>query len=270
MKHNYPILSLLFFPRSALLSLMIFKCSSEPNQYPKTFSMSLNTVIGVACTASFFLPIAVVVANGFHQHRSLAALSLNYFFTALYNAMSLEFIPASADVKMYAGIITNYIDVPLMLIALLFFCPGKQKQRVVYILTVSFLAYEAVATLVHGFSVAALAYIQTPGLIIVLGYALFLFIRQVKFSIMHGKNNGRMLMLAAIVFSYACYSLLCYFYYVQQTPFVTDTLLVYYIATILATLCMGIGLHLMRKRIKELDAARVTRKELAMFFGTAG
>ena len=229
--------------------------------------MSLNAFLGVACILSFTLPIAAVIYNRFYTHRSLAALMIYYSITALDNAMAQGLIPVSDTFSRNFGVLNNFLDVPLMLTALLFFCPNRQKQLYIQVLTYIFLAYEVLIIMIKGFKPQAIIYVMGPGIIIVLIYSLFLFIRQVKFSILHGKNQGRTLMLASIFFMYASYGLIYYFYYILKTPYKADTIVLYYISSGIAGILMGVGLHMMRKRMKELASIRTTRKELALFFG---
>ena len=133
-------------------------------------------------------------------------------------------------------------------------------------LSVLFIAYEIVITVMYGFNATSVAYILGPGLLLILCYTFFLFIRQVKFTIIHGKNQGRTIMLASIFFAYACYMLIYYFYFIQKTPDTKDTLLLYFISSFIGSILMALGLHLMRKRMKELRSLQVTRKELELFF----
>jgi hypothetical protein len=93
-------------------------------------------------------------------------------------------------------------------------------------------------------------------------------VRQVKFSIYHGKNHGRVLMLASILFGYACYALIYFFHYIEKTPYIADVFKLYYISSMISAVSMALGLHLMRRRIRELELLKVTRKELAIIFGT--
>ncbi len=229
--------------------------------------MSLNATLGVACILSFTLPVAAIIYNRFYHHRSLAALMIYYSVTAIDNIMAQGFIPVSASFSTYFGVLNNFLDIPLMLTALLFFCPNRKKQGVVRYLTLAFVVYEIVIISIYGFNPKAIIYVMGPGILILLGYSLFLFIRQVKFSIMHGKNQGRTLMLAAIFFMYACYGFIYYFFYILRTPFKADTIMLYFIASGLSAILMSVGLHMMRKRMRELTALRTTRKELALFFG---
>ena len=231
--------------------------------------MNWNALPGIACIISFFFPVGVIIYNRFYTQRSLAALLIYYVMATLNNLLSLGLIPVSENFNNLFGILTHYLEIPLLLTALLFFCPNKQKKQIIRALTLSFIAYEFAVTFIHGFTHEAIVYIIGPGLCLILVYTFFLFVWQVKFSIMHGKNQGRTFMLASILFAYACYALIYYFNYIQKTPYKEDTRLLYFISFFIASNLMGIGLYLMRKRIKELQSLKVTRKELALFFGHA-
>jgi hypothetical protein len=230
--------------------------------------MSWNTFFGVASIFCFLFPAGVITICKLYNHKSLAALLVYYILTAIYVLLTQQAVPSAPLLLNYFGVAINYLDAPLMLTVLLFFCSGKTRQKNVNWITFAFLGYELIVTLINGFNVTSLVYILGPGLIIVLFYTFFLFGRQVKLTIIHGKNLGRTLMLAAILFAYTCYVLIYYFYYVQKTPYKQDTLLIYYLSSIIASLLMGTGLMMMRKRIRELQALQLTRKELALFFGT--
>ena len=231
--------------------------------------MSWNALFGVACILSFCLPLAVILYNRFYTHKSLAALLVYYTLAIADNILAQDIIFVPGTFLNTFKIVNNYLDVPLMLITLLYFCPNKQKQAVVNVIAGVFLTYEIIIALMFGLTTKAIIYIMGPGLIVILIYALYLFIRQVKFSIMNGKNVGRTLMLASIFFAYGSYTLIYFFYYILRTPYKSDTLLLYFISSIVASVLMAIGLHMMRKRMKELKDIRITRRELATFFGEA-
>ena len=232
----------------------------------KLLFMSWSDLPGILCFVSLFLPVGVILYNRFYFHRSLAALLVYYSNNIFYSLFSLGIIPATTEFKAGLGTLNNFLDVPLMLTSLLFFCPSKQKQRIVKAFIAGFITYELIIIFSNGTGTDSIVFILGPGMILVLTYAVYLFVRQVKFSIMHGKNQGRMFMLASILFAYACYTLIYYFFYIDRTPYIADTMLIYYIASFVASTLMAIGLHLMRKRMKELESVRLTRKELAMFF----
>lgn len=229
--------------------------------------MNWNAIIGVAATISLFLPAAAIVYYKLYQHRSLAALLISYMATACYNMLSQNFIHIPAPLLKGIGVVNNYLDIPLTLTALLFFCPIKQKQRPVHIVTAAFVVYELIIACVFGLSANAVVYIMGPGLALILIYSFYLFIRHIKITVEFGKNVGRTLMLAAILFAYGCYSLIYFFYYIEKTPAVTDVFLLYFITAFVSSVVMTIGLHLIRKRMKELQEVKNTRRELAIFFG---
>jgi hypothetical protein len=230
--------------------------------------MQTDTLIGVAATLCLFLPATAIIYYRLYQHRSLLALMISYLLTASYNFLSHNFIDISPSLLQGLGVVNNYLDVPLMLIALLFFCPIKQKQKTVYIISSVFIVYELVLALVFGLDPAVVVYIMGPGLAIIVTYSFYLFIRHIRITIVYKKNAGRTLMLVAILFGYGCYSLVYIFYYIQKTPDVADAFLLYFISSITASVIMTIGLHLIQKRMKQLKEVQNTRRELAVFFNT--
>jgi hypothetical protein len=228
--------------------------------------MQWNTLIGVAASLSFFLPVAAIFYYKLYQHRSLMALLISYLVTALYNLLSQTPFNLSPDFLQNFGVINNYLDIPLMLTALLFFCPIKQKQKRVHMITGAFLVYEAILAIKFGLDPKVIIYIMGPGLAIIVSYTFYLFVRHIKITIVYGKNAGRTLMLASILFAYGCYGLVYYFYYIQHTPDVGDAFLLYFISSITASVIMTVGLHLINKRLKQFMEVKNTRRELAVFF----
>lgn len=228
--------------------------------------MNWHALFGVIAAFSLLLPAATITYHRLYQNRSLAALMITYLIAASYILMSLGMIPASKPVIKAYGLLNNFLDTPLMLVFLVFFCPIRKPLRTVYSLIALFMLYELVVLFVIGFSREAVVYISGPGVALIMIYALYLFSRQVKFTVHHGKNLGRTLMLAAVLFSYGCYALVYVFYYVQKTSFVRDVFVLYFFSSIASAVVMTIGLNLVRKRLKELREVQNTRKELALFF----
>jgi hypothetical protein len=229
--------------------------------------MNWNTVLGAACIICYLLPVVVILYNQYFTHRSLAALLIYYSIAMIDNLLGEGYIPSTPGISKFVGLLDNYLDVPLMLTGLLFFCPGRQGKKKIQTLTLVFIAYELVITCIYGFSRNAIIYIMGVGVCVVVVYSSYLFVRQVKFSIFHGKNYGRVLMLSAVLFGYSCYLLIYYFHYIQKTPYRSDVFMLYYISSIIFSVLMALGLQLMRVRMKELESVKTTRKELALFFG---
>jgi hypothetical protein len=175
-------------------------------------------------------------------------------------------VPVSSALGWVISLIDNYTYVPLVLTGLLFFLPVKQNRNKMMLLVGAFVIYEVLVISTCNFTIDSIIYITGPGVCIILIFSFYLFIRQVKWTIFHGKNHGRLLMLTAVVFDCSCYSLIFFFNYIQKTPYQNDVFKLYYISSIVSSILMAIGLQLMNKRMKELQALKITRKELALVF----
>ena len=228
--------------------------------------MNWDATLGVASVIAFTLPIAVIFYNRYYTHRSLAALLAYYAFILIDNLFG-TIINSATVLARVINYIDKYTNIPLILTALLFFCASKQRQGKIRLLTLIFVTYEIVIIAVYGFTLNSIIYIMGPGVGVVLLYSFYLFVRQIKFSIFHGKNHGRVLMLISIVFDFSCYGLIYFFQYIQKTPFQNDVFRLYYISSIVSSVLMAIGLHMMRVRMKELQSLKTTRKDLAIIFG---
>jgi hypothetical protein len=228
--------------------------------------MNWNTLLAVACVFSLTLPIVVIFYNRYYTHRCLAALLVYYSLVFLDNFINENFVPVSSALGWVISLIDNYTYVPLVLTGLLFFLPVKQNRNKMMLLVGAFVIYEVLVISTCNFTIDSIIYITGPGVCIILIFSFYLFIRQVKWTIFHGKNHGRLLMLTAVVFDCSCYSLIFFFNYIQKTPYQNDVFKLYYISSIVSSILMAIGLQLMNKRMKELQALKITRKELALVF----
>jgi hypothetical protein len=202
-----------------------------------------------------------------YRHTSLIALALYYCLT-IFHCLYADSIPPVPNFQNSFDIIYSYAEIPLVLSSLLFFCHARQRQQLMQRIIIGFVAYEFLVSLYFKFSPEATLYIVGPGLVVVLGYTAFLLMRQLKFTIIHGKNAGRVVMLAAILFSFGSYSLVFYNYFIEKQLNITPIYSLYFISSTVAALLMAIGLFMMRHRIKELQELKIVRKELKMVFGS--
>lgn len=228
--------------------------------------MNPNAILGVACVISFTLPVAAIVYNRYYTHRSLAALFAYYLLVFIDNFLNENYIQVPAKLNGAINLVDNYAYAPLLLTALLFFCPGKQLQKKLRLFTYCFLAYEALIISILGFTLNSVIYILGPGLIVIAVYSFYFFTHHAKFSIYHGKNPGKALVMASVFFDSASYVVIYFFAYILKTT-MEDVFTLYYISSIVSSVAMAIGLHMMRTRMKELESLQTTRKELALFFG---
>lgn len=226
-----------------------------------------DTLFGITSVICFSLPVFAILYYRLYRHVSLIALMLYYVIT-ICRCLGDANTPPLPDFSNTWEVLFNFIEIPLMLSALLFFCPVKQRQQKVHMLLCFFIVYELFVAAFYGFTPLASMYIMMPGLTVIILYTLFLFVRQVKFTAMHGKNAGRVLMLGALLFSYSCYLAMFYAYFIEKKPDITAIYGVHFISSSIAAILMSLGLYMMRHRIKELQELKVTRRELQIIFGS--
>jgi hypothetical protein len=228
--------------------------------------MNPDSLFGLSSVICFSLPIVVILLFRLYRHASLIALMLYYVLT-IAHCLNAESVPPVPNFKNPFDVAYTYIEIPLMLTALLFFCPAKLRQQKIHLLIAFFIGYEIIIALCFGLTSMASMYITVPGVLIIVLYSLFLFLRQARFTFMHGKNLGRLLMLGSILFSYGCYLFLLYAYFIKDQTDIASIYYLYFVSSTIASTTMSIGLFMMRHRIKELQELKVVRKELQMVFG---
>jgi len=230
--------------------------------------MNWNAIIGIAATLALFLPVALIIAFRLYYNRSLQALLIYNFFGLIYNLMVQGIITMPVIARKIFGTAYNYLDTPLMLLFLIFFCTGTCRIKVIFRVLIFFLFYEMIIGFIYGFSPQANVYVLGPGIIIILFFSIIFFIRQIKMTIVYSKGLGKTLMLASVVFSYGCFFLIYIFHYIQKIDAVKDIFLLYYIASFITSVLMSFGLVFINRHLKQLDEVKVARKELQMFFNT--
>ncbi|GAA4743542.1 hypothetical protein GCM10023229_23720 [Flavisolibacter ginsenosidimutans] len=191
-----------------------------------------------------------------------------YYGLTIVHCLTAESIPPVPTFTNPWDVMYSFVEIPLVLSSLLFFCHVRQRRQFMQKVLIGFVVYEIAVSLYFKFSPQSSVYIMTPGLVIVVGYTSFLFLRQAKFTVLHGKNIGRVLMLGAILFSYGSYALVFYTYFIEKQPDIYTVYSVYFVSSTIASLLMSVGLFMMRYRIKELQELKVVRKELQMVFGS--
>ncbi len=228
--------------------------------------MNPATILGVIACFSLLLPVLIIIFCNLYKQISLLSLLIYYLITLLYNLADQGIIPLNNEFRKMLGIVSNYLDVALILIVLLIFCTSVKKKIAIYISLAGFLLFEIFVGIIFQFRKESLTYILGPGLLLIFCWAVILFSQQVKLSIERNKGFGKTFMITSILFAYGCYMIVYYFYYIQKTNDVSDVLLIYYIVSIISSLLMAVGLFLIYKKTKQIKEVQITRKELAVFF----
>ena len=230
--------------------------------------MNLNTILGIISAIAFLLPALIILSSRLLINISLLALVIYFLMVMTCTLMLVDIIVVSSDIRRNFGVINNYLDVPLMLTGMLMFCPEKWKQRLIVTSIIAFVAYELIIVFQYQLDPVSSKLIMGPGIILVLGFSLYLFIGNIKNTIVQGKGVGKTLMVTSILFAYGCYFLVYLFayIYVQNSSSKSDVFIIYYVASIIFSVLMSAGLIWVKKRLREIKEVQTTRRELSVFF----
>lgn len=224
--------------------------------------------MGILSAFAFLIPVCIIIVCRLFTNKSLLALLFYFLLTALFNLMVTNIIIIPRIWETRFGVFINYLDAPLMLAVLLFFCRTPKHKKAIEFSLYAFLGYQLIITLFYGFNLRSVVYILGPGVVLIFIYAGYFFSHYVKLSIERNKGFGKTLMITSLVFAYGCYAMVYCFYYLQFTTAIADVFLIYYIASLLATSLMSIGLIGYNKRLMQIKDVQVTRRELKAFFGS--
>ncbi len=228
--------------------------------------MNWNFTMGLISTIALFLPIALIIILRLSTYRSFPYLLAYYVFVFVYNLFTEGYINSGGDVIYYWGLTNNLLDAPLMLSFLTYFSTSASFTLKMRVLTLLFLVFDAIVVIWGGFNVSILTIVLAPGLVAILAFCFFFFVRQIKIAIVYQKATGKALMVSSLLFAYGCYSIIYLIYYVFKTKDVANTFLIYFFVTTVSSLLMCVGLLLEKKRVRKLVELKVVRKELSSIY----
>jgi hypothetical protein len=227
--------------------------------------MSVNTLLGIFSAICFAVPIIIILYGRLFNISLLSYLT--YFSLCIVcNLIDEQFITANKSFERMLAVLTNYLDVPLMLLGMLLFCTEKWKQKMIKITLLLFMIYELIIFTNFKMLPVSSKYVLGPGIILVLLFSFYLFINHIRSTIMLGKGIGKTLMISSVLFAYGSYLLVYIFAFIQKTSNRADVYTIYYITSIIFALIMSAGLIWIKKRVKDINEVQQTRKELGLFF----
>ncbi len=228
--------------------------------------MNVNATLGIIAAIAFALPVLIISFARLFINISLLALVVYFLFALSYTLMIENVITVSTDTKRITGVLSNYLDVPLILTGMLMFCTEKWTEKLIKICLALFVIYEFMILFNYQLSSISSKYVMGPGILLILALSLYFFINNIKRTIMQGKGIGKTLMITSVLFAYGSYLLVYFFAFIQKTSNKADVFTIYYITSIIFSFLMAAGLLQVKKRVKEIKEVQVTRKELTVFF----
>lgn len=193
-------------------------------------------------TASCMLLPAVLVLLKKQFTPPFVALMVYFFCTAFYNFLIIVFPDFPKDIRRFLGVANNFLDAPLMLLFLSHFTHRAAIKKMIRISLLAFLVFELGIVLLYGFSVKSISIFSGPGLIIVLSFSFYFFTRHIRLAIIQKRDLAKTLMISGILFAYAVYFMVYLFYYVLETPNKMDALIIYLLASLVASVLLTFGL----------------------------
>lgn len=221
-----------------------------------------NNLLSVASIICFSLPILVVVYYRLYRHLSVVALVLYCGLKLFHSSMGDVTLPAQ-NLADSSELFFRFLELPLLLSALLLFCSAGRQQEGMQALVLLFVIYEIFVLLFVDYSPLVGLYIALPGMVLVVLHSTFLFQQQLRFTLAHKKNGGRLMILGAISLSSGSY--LAGIILGKSNDTFLHTLNIFILN--LSAVIIGFGLYILRHRIKGLQDLKVTRREMEMLFG---
>lgn len=229
--------------------------------------MNLKDILGLILTVSILFPIFIILANRLYRFTPFIALGIYYTFSFFDIMLMQQYIPAGNDFRRIFGVTNNLFDVPLMLLFLSFFSPGTRLKRQIGYLIPVFIVFEIIILSLYGYNRNALTIILGPGLLIILFFCAWFFIRQIRIAIIQGKAIGKAIIISSLLFAYGCYSFIYVMHYVIRTPHTTDVFIMYLISSVISVVGVSAGMLIENKRIRKREELQVTRRELSKIYG---
>lgn len=206
--------------------------------------------LGVSAILCMLLPIIMILLKKKFKAGSIA-LSIYFLFTFTYNFLYIFFPNTPLKTMRIMGVATNLLDAPLMLIFLQHFTHSERIRRRIKFTMILFIAFEIAVLIFYGFGKTAITIFSGPGILLVFYFSFILFSRHVRIVNTQKVDVARIIMVSSILFAYGIFFMLYLFFYVMNTPNKEDALFIYYLATMIASLLLSIGLIKEKSRAKK-------------------
>jgi hypothetical protein len=203
---------------------------------------------GLVTITCMLVPVLVMLVRK-QFSPGFIALSIYFLSTFIYNFLLIVFPDFPKEIRRNIGITNNLLDTPLMLLFLLHFTHNARIKKIIRICLIAFLVFELVVLIVYGFSIKAISIFSGPGIIMILSFSFYFFTRYIRLAIMEKADAPKTMMISGILFAYAVYFMVYLFYYILETPNKIDALIIYFLASIVASILLSSGLIKEKKEV---------------------
>jgi hypothetical protein len=211
--------------------------------------------LGVFATLCMLLPIVMILLKKQLKAGSIA-LSIYFLLTFIYNFLYIIFPATPVQTMRVLGVITNLMDAPLILLFLRHFTFHERIRKRIRVTMALYIAFEIVVLCLYGFGKKTITVFSGPGILLVLYFSFILFSRHIRLAGTQKVDIARIMMISGIFFAYGVFFMLYLFFYVLNTPNTSDALLIYYLATIIASMLLSAGLIKEKPRVKKQPGSK--------------
>ena len=205
---------------------------------------------GLLTTGLMLLPVFIVFARK-QFGADFIALSIYFVTTFVYNLLLIAFPNFPATAKRYIGVTNNVLDTPMILLFLMHFTSSVSIRKIIRICLFGFVVFELGVLLMYGLSFKSISIFSGPGILLILCFSFYFFTRNVIIAINQKIDVAKTMMISGILFAYAVYFMVYLFYYVMETPNKIDALIIYFLASLVASVLLSSGLLKEKKAIKK-------------------
>jgi hypothetical protein len=213
--------------------------------------------LGLFALLSMLLPVTMILVKK-KKNAGLIGLIVYFILLFIYNLVYIFFPNTPVEVMRGMGVVTNMADAPLMLLFMMYFTQSESIRKRMRISIIIFALFEVGVVIMYGFAKKSITIFSGPGLLLVLYFALRLFSRKVRVATTQKVDMAKIMMISGILFAYGTYFMLYLFFYVLNTPNKEDSLLIYYLASIIGALLLSAGLIKEKERPKKAPGERRT------------
>ena len=221
--------------------------------------MNWHYYIALSSAVALSLPLILIIGLRLYTNKSFLALGVHYLLAFSYNLMTSGIIDSSVPWRRNLALSNNFLDVPLLIFFLLYFTSSWRLSKQFLTALAAYVVFEIITVIIAGFSVTATTIILGPGILIILSFCFYFFLKHIQVNHDHAQEPGKIVMLSTLLFSYGSYSLIYIFHYVLKMPYLNDAFLVYYLVTTFASIAMAIGIWIERNGITQTEVEVLTK-----------
>ena len=219
--------------------------------------MNWQFFISIFSAFALSLPVILIIVLRLYTNKSLLALGIHYLLAFVYNLMTAGVLSTTISLRRNFAIANNLLDIPLLLIFLLFFTRSWRLSKQLVTALVAYIIFEIISIIITGYSITSTTIVLGPGILIIVCFSFYFFLKHIQVQD-SPTETGKVVMLCSLLFSYGSYSLIYIFHYILKMPYLDDVFLMYYLVTIIASLAMATGIWLERKKITQSEVEALT------------